>query len=119
MSVRGGILFEARKLTEGDRNTIYGHPIDNMSNFAGLVSAYLRGRGRTIDLSPEDAAWIMVLSKVARTFSAAPFHRDNYVDAAAYTAMAGECRKDIDEVEYPEPWPGCTEGDLGLPSGES
>lgn len=118
MTVRGDILSEAKSLTEGQRNTSYGHPIDNMSNFAGLVSAYLSGRGCTIDLSPEDGAWIMVLAKIARTFNAAPFHQDNYVDAAAYAAMAGECRKDIDSAPAYDPYED-TDFGLGLPSGES
>jgi hypothetical protein len=35
---------------------------------------------------------MMVLLKMARS-DAEGYHEDNYVDAAAYAAIAGECRK--------------------------
>jgi hypothetical protein len=37
---------------------------------------------------------MMVLLKMARSNNGWPYHEDNYVDAAAYAAIAGECRID-------------------------
>jgi hypothetical protein len=95
-SVRENILSEAATLTSGDRNKAYGDPHENLTNMALLVQAYLTGKyNLDIYLSSEDMAWIMVMAKVSRTGTS--FKHDNYVDAAAYAAIAGECRKTIDE----------------------
>lgn len=97
MTVRGDILATANKLTHGERNVNYGSPTSNMLAFASLLQGYFEARGfdssSTID--SEDAAWIMVLAKMARTVDhSRPLHNDNYIDAAAYVAMAGECAAD-------------------------
>jgi len=94
---RARILTSAAAATTGPRNATYGDPTENMLNFVNLISAYLQSKypdqdGHDITLTAEDGAWIMVLSKMARTFTRAPYHEDNYIDAAAYAAMAGEAR---------------------------
>lgn len=95
-SVRESILAEASTLTAGARNKAYGEPHDNLTFMARLVSAYLFGAHKVdLDLDSEDMAWIMLMAKVSRTD--ASFKLDNYVDASAYAAIAGECRKTIDE----------------------
>jgi len=95
-SVRENILSEAATLTAGDRNKAYGPPHENLTNMALLVQAYLTGKyNLDIYLSSEDMAWIMVMAKVSRT--GASHKQDNYVDAAAYAAIAGECRHIIDD----------------------
>jgi len=91
------ILDDAATLTGVDRQKAYGPPTVNMEHIADLWNAYLRGRAAAdcvsfIALTGEDVAWMMVLTKMARSF--ASFHPDNYVDAAAYSAIAGECRQD-------------------------
>jgi hypothetical protein len=88
------MLDTAKKLTEGDRNSSYGDPVDNMIAFAFILEGYLKARGITEgnEMTAEDGAWVMVISKMARTCGRGlPFHSDTYVDAAAYSAMAGEC----------------------------
>jgi hypothetical protein len=40
----------------------------------------------------------MVLTKMTRSFQSG-FHFDNYVDASAYAAIAGECREIVWEEE--------------------
>jgi hypothetical protein len=61
---------------------------------AKLVQAYLFGKHNVeLNLDSEDMAWIMLMAKVSRTN--ASFKHDNYVDAAAYAAIAGECRNII------------------------
>ena len=84
-------LETAIKLTAGDRNKAYGPPHGNLSDCALLWDAYLAIRkGAQIDA--EAVAWMNVLQKIAR--SAQPgYHPDNYTDAAAYSAIAGECRQ--------------------------
>ena len=42
-------------------------------------------------VGPEDVAWMMTMLKAARALGG--YHEDNYVDAAAYAAIAGECAK--------------------------
>lgn len=91
---RKDILLTAINLTCGDRNKAYGSPVDNMRNTASLMTTYIKGKyGVKISLTPEDAAIFLVMVKLARLCS--PAHTpDNYIDAAAYVAMAGECRED-------------------------
>lgn len=102
------ILAEAADLTGGDRNETYGPPSKNLSDTAALWSAYLEGKfcGRSpqtentlggFALTAEDVAWFNVLQKMSRSF--AGYHRDNYLDAAAYTAIAGECAKEDRDFE--------------------
>ena len=96
MTHRETLLEEAARLTGGDRNASYGAPYTNLSHMADMVTAYLSGKyGSLPALTAEDMAWIMVLAKISRTV--ASLKDDNYVDAAAYSAIAGECRTIIDK----------------------
>ena len=91
--VRSDILHDAVKLTCGDRNDAYGPPWNNLTDCAQLWEAYLNAKYGTVaamQLTAEDVAWMNVLQKISRTFRAQRV--DNYVDAAAYAAIAGECR---------------------------
>lgn len=98
-------LQEAARLTAGNRDKSYGPPSINMDNIAQLWTAYLAGKyagrspglGRSeFQLTGEDVAHFNALQKMARTFAA--YTPDNYIDAAAYAAIAGECREE-DEQE--------------------
>ena len=93
---RQQILESAIKHTCGDRNKQYGDPWENFSNTADLFTAYIiaKYRGCEIDenrfsLTPEDAAHLMILVKMARTFTG-KVKQDTYEDMAAYSAIAGE-----------------------------
>ena len=84
-------LRTAIKLTTGDRDKEYGKPWDNLTDCAQLFEAYLNAKhGAELHLTAEDAAWLNVLQKMARTFSG-NVKEDTYIDAAAYAAIAGEC----------------------------
>jgi hypothetical protein len=84
-------LETAIKLTAGDRNKAYGPPYGNLSDCALLWDAYLAIRGgKPVDA--EAVAWMNVLQKIARSCQPG-YHPDNYTDAAAYAAIAGECRE--------------------------
>ena len=85
-SYRGDVLEIAKKLTEGDRNKDYGEPYQNLGQTAALWAAYTG-----YEFTPEMVANCMVLVKLARTANG-PYKQDNYVDAAAYAAIAAECR---------------------------
>ena len=104
-STRQAMLEQAKELTCGDRNSSYGPPFDNLSDCAALWTSYLNTKYRSSDLSPvpwkrefkmdaEDVAWMMCLVKMTRSFQEG-YHPDNYIDSAAYSAIAGECRKII------------------------
>jgi len=98
---RQQILETANNLTSGNRNNSYGEPINNMDLFANLVDTYLIGKRETdgtndLTVDAVDAAVIMVLSKIAR-IAMNRGHVDNYVDGAAYMAIAGECDKILKE----------------------
>jgi len=106
---RQATLETAIELTCGDRNDAYGPPIDNLTDCAQMWTQYLKTKyGRTTLKQPpwslqftmdaEDVAWMMSLVKMTRSFQA-NYHGDNYVDSAAYSAIAGECRKTLDESE--------------------
>ena len=80
-------LETAIKLTSGARAHDYGDKIINHNNIAKLWSAYL-----DISISPHDVAVCMTLLKIART-KLGTCASDTYVDAAAYMAIAGECKE--------------------------
>ena len=88
-------LETAISLTSGDRNKSYGPPFNNLSDCAELWNAYINTKYKTADalkLNAEDVAWMMVLLKMTRSFQPG-YHADNYTDATAYSAIAGECRE--------------------------
>lgn len=84
---RQHILQIAQQLTSGDRDKVYGPPIVNLTRFAELLTAYF---DRHIEFTTADGAMVMALAKVSRV-PASPTHIDNYIDGAAYFAIAGEC----------------------------
>ncbi len=72
------ILQEAQRLTGGDRNADYGHPLDDFGKVTGMALA-LWGRGPQ---TPEEHALYMVLVKIAREVNRPK--RDNRVDGCGY-----------------------------------
>lgn len=84
-AIRVEMLNTAAKLTAVDRERIYGDAKTNMEHFAGLINAQFG-----TEFTAENAALIMVLAKISR-MNVGVYHPDNYIDAAAYVAIAGEC----------------------------
>lgn len=80
---RGKILDEAKRLTHTDRQNDYGTPTINFNRISRLLSAYLDCK-----ITPEQGAMICALIKVARSMET--YKADNYIDGAAYFAIAGE-----------------------------
>ena len=87
-------LETAIHLTGHDRDKSYGPPYDNLSDCAEMWNAYINTKVGclTVQLDAEDVAWMMTLVKLTRSFQPG-YHPDNYTDAAAYSAIAGECRE--------------------------
>lgn len=79
------VLEEAATIVNGDRQTHYGHPLDNHGCTASLWSAWLNRRyGATLELTAEDVCWLMILLKASREANAPK--RDNVVDTVGYAA---------------------------------
>lgn len=75
-------LNEARAIIQ-DRGMDYGHPTDNMSRTASLWSAYLE-----VPIRPDQVAMCLALVKIARSMETPKV--DNFIDGAAYFAIAGQ-----------------------------
>lgn len=75
------ILAEAERLVHGDRGTSYGHPLDDMTRTAEMVSGLLRHK-LSSPLVAEDIAKIMITVKLSRETNSPK--RDNRVDLAGY-----------------------------------
>ena len=85
------ILKRAAEVTGGERQDSYGPVKDNLSNIAEFWQVYLTQRnGTLVIVEAQDVAWMMTMLKAARSMGRG-YHEDNYVDAAAYAAIAGEC----------------------------
>lgn len=80
---RGDILDEAKRLTHADRQNAYGTPAINFTRISRLLSVYLDS-----EITLEQSAMICALIKVARSMET--YKADNYIDGAAYFAIAGE-----------------------------
>lgn len=81
---RAEILDTARKYVTRDRAATHGEAEDNFARIAALWSADLG-----IEITALDVARLMVLFKMARAKTNAA-HADNWIDAAGYSAIAGE-----------------------------
>jgi len=81
--ISSNILKEANRLVESDRHKSYGDKLENHENIAALWSTFLRK-----EISSHDVAVCMILVKIARLMHAKKM--DNYIDMAAYAAIAGE-----------------------------
>ena len=86
-------LETAIKLICGPRAKDYGDKVINHGNIAKLWSAYLDK-----EITAHYAAIMLGLLKIARAKFGNP-HADTYIDAAAYMAIAGECKLEGDRKE--------------------
>ena len=84
------VLDKAKNLLSEDREKTHGNKIENHENISRLWSSYFQNKYKiAILVLPEDVANLMNLLKIART-QAGKFNLDDYIDAAGYSAIAGE-----------------------------
>lgn len=97
-------LEEAASLTSGERDAAYGPPTVNLAA-SGELKATMR-KHMVRHLSPAELeALDMVLTKVGRIITGPKPKRDNYVDGAAYMAIAWEAAKaDMDMGQALDKW---------------
>lgn len=74
-------LEEATDLIHGDRQTSYGHPIEDFTRIVGMVNAAFADK-LAVPFEPEDWPLIMQFVKISRERNA--HKRDNIVDGAGY-----------------------------------
>lgn len=83
------VLDIAKRITTGDRRRDYDHALPNHQRIADLWNAYLNLRkDAQADISPLDAATMMILLKVAR--AAHTPTKDTYTDIAGYAKCASQ-----------------------------
>lgn len=75
------VAVDAIRLVDGDRQSAYGTPEENLGRIAGLWEAYLK-----TPVTPEDVAAMMVLVKISRMKGS--YKRDNTVDGIGYLLLA-------------------------------
>ena len=88
---RAEVLQQALDAAMKSRNSTYGAPYPNLSLAAELKQAYNAAANGKYSPAHDDAIHA-VLSKIARIATGATGHTDNYVDGAAYMAIAAECQ---------------------------
>jgi hypothetical protein len=86
----GDFLNEAKAIIQ-DRGMDYGHPSDNMQRTAALWSSFLE-----MPITDYQVASCMVLVKLARSMETGKV--DNYIDGAAYMAIAGQLHTEENEL---------------------
>lgn len=101
------ILNEANQIINGERQDTYGAPENSFTTIAGFWNVYLDNR-EPGPLTAIDTAHMMTLFKMARCLGQKP-HRDNYVDAAGYLAIAADRLLPKEEEAGPVPAPEVTE----------
>jgi hypothetical protein len=90
LPIRGLILEQASNATLKQRNAVYGEPFPDMELAAQLKALYKAKAGNKYHPA-HDEAMDRVFEKIAR-ISSGVMHDDNYVDGAAYLAIAAECQ---------------------------
>lgn len=81
---RGKVAIEALRVINGERQDTYGNPEDCFIDIAGLWSVYSGHHFTDVDV-----AIMMALLKIAR-MKGGLTHRDNFVDAIGYLALASD-----------------------------
>lgn len=103
-TIRGTLLEEGRRVTEGDRNAVYADPLENFRAITALKNVFwaFYARNHTAEHqsrfdrdTPHGHAIDMALTKLGRLMVTPQIepHRDTYCDAAVYIAIAYEVAK--------------------------
>ena len=92
-SPRVAALETATQLTSTTRNAQYGAPLKNLSCAAALRAVYKEYAGEYKYSPAHDAAIEQVMLKLARIATGQTGNAENYIDGAAYFAIAHECQE--------------------------
>lgn len=77
------VLTEADRITTGDRQRDYDHPLPNHERIAAFWRVHLQGKyGIEVPLAADDVAWMMIYLKAARDMHTPK--RDNLTDTCGY-----------------------------------
>ena len=94
MSKKENILELAKQLVSNDREGTHGDAKKNHEQIAEFWNIYLDDKLRmAAAITSDDVATMMALLKVSRS-QRGKKNVDDYVDAAAYMAIAGELKHD-------------------------
>ena len=84
------ILRKAAELVSTKRESSHGDAFKNHSQIADLWSVFLDDKLKPMkDITPGDVAVMMCLLKISRS-TMGDFNVDDFVDGAAYMAIAGD-----------------------------
>ena len=84
------LLDKTKSLLSEDREKFHRNKVLNHENIARLWTGYIQNKLKlAVIILPEDLANLMALLKIARTQQGG-FNLDDYIDASAYSAIAGE-----------------------------
>lgn len=83
------VCQEAHRITHGERNQDYGHPLDDWSRAAAIWSAILG-----VQVTPDQVGLCMIGVKLARQVHKPK--RDNLVDIAGYADGVQRCLDALD-----------------------
>ena len=84
------ILKKAAELVSTKRESSHGDAFKNHSQIADLWSVFLDDKLKIMkEITPGDVAVMMCLLKISRS-TMGDFNIDDFVDGAAYMAIAGE-----------------------------
>lgn len=93
------IASQAAELVGGDRKEAYGDVLNGLGRIALMWNGLLTIAGKTParPLNEHDVAQMMVSLKQARAYTG-PLRLDNHIDAAGWSAIAGEAAARLSEA---------------------
>ena len=90
LSWRTEVLTAASELITGDREDLYGAPVEDFARTAGVLNALGYRASGSRKLAPHDIALLVIAIKLSRLVWT-PKHVDSWVDIAGYAGCGCEC----------------------------
>ena len=92
--VKENILQQAKELVSNDREGTHGDARQNHEQIAEFWNIFLDNKLKPMAaITCDDVAVMMALLKISRS-TQGKFNVDDYIDAAAYMAIAGDLKHD-------------------------
>ncbi len=92
--VKENILQQAKELVSNDREGTHGDARQNHEQIAEFWNIFLDNKLKPMAaITCDDVAVMMALLKISRS-TQGTFNIDDYIDAAAYMAIAGDLKHD-------------------------